>query len=85
MSPEMIEQILSLGDLERQMERAEAMQDVKSPEGRYLSGGRMYVASSPLEHAARAFGGFRGKRKADKIGKDQVAGRTRILDILRKQ
>ncbi len=83
--PAILQQILSLGDVDRQMALAEAMRDRESPEGRYVSNGRMYVAGSPLEHAATAFGKFRGKRQADKLGKEQIAGRMRILDILKGQ
>lgn len=83
--PAVLQQILGLGDLERQLAFAEKMRDQENPSGRYVSNGRIYVAGSPLEHGVAAFQKFRGKRQADQIGKDQIAGRSRILDILKGQ
>lgn len=85
MDPLVIEQILQLGDKDRQLAHAEAMRDQENPNGRYVSNGRIYVAGSPLEHGVAAFGKFRGKRQADRIGQEQIEGRRRILDILKKQ
>lgn len=86
--PAVLDQIIGLGDLERQLEFAQMLRDQKSPEGKSMysrTGGQVYVAGSPLEHAAVALNKFRGRRAADRIGGEQIEGRKKILDILRKQ
>jgi hypothetical protein len=82
--PELVKQTVGMSDLDRQLALAEAMRDQEAPGGRYLSNGRMYVASSPLEHGVSAFQRFRGGRQAKKIGEQQVAGRQRIAETLGK-
>lgn len=83
-SPEMAQQLMSLGDKERQLALAEKMRDQEGGKGRTVSNGRIYVAGSPLDAGITAYQKFKGKRDADRIGEEQTAGRMSILDLLRK-
>lgn len=87
LDPAIVEQLMQLSDKDRQLAFAESQRDMGAPRGFHLpsSTGGMFVMANPLEHAANAFARFRGKREADRIGQEQVEGRKRILDILRKQ
>lgn len=83
-TPEMAQELMSLGDKERQLALAEKMRDQDTARGRSVNQGRTYVAASPLEHAATAYQMYRGGKEAKKIGEESTASRVKILDLLRK-
>lgn len=80
---ETAQSLMGLGDKERQMKYAEMLRDQDAPLGMHVNQGRTYVAGNPLAHAASAYGKFKGKRDADRIGGEQTEGRMKILDLLR--
>jgi hypothetical protein len=82
---EAIRQIMGLGELRDKKAYAQQLRDMKMPEGRYVRRG-IYVGASPLEHLATGIRKFKGKRDADRIGKEQTAAREKyasITDLLR--
>ncbi len=84
-NPEAVESILGMGDLRRQMEQAQAMRNAPSPEGRYVSGGRMYVAGSGLEHLVSGIGKYKGTKAAKRIGQEQIEAKKRLIELLRNK
>lgn len=83
MSPEQIQKVLEMGGLHEQLLKARAMRDKAAPEGRYVSGGRMYVAGSPLEHVVNTVGNIKGGRDVKKTQQELSNRRKIILDALR--
>jgi len=62
---------MELSALEKQQAQAEALRDMKSPEGRDT--GRVYVAANPLEHIGSGLQRFAGMRDA-KAAAEAAAG-----------
>jgi len=65
------------------MQYAERMRDLANPEGRYVSSGRVYTAASPLEHLGVGYARYKGRKEADRLGKEQTAAKRSIIDALR--
>lgn len=83
MSDEQLQQMAGMGDLDRQMELAESMRDQDPLKGRYVNQGRTYVGDSPIAHAVRGYGIYKGKKDAERIGGEQTQGRRTFIDLLR--
>ncbi len=78
LSEEDIQQLMELGilpdqlqGLQTQMESAQKLRDRRAPTG--TDTGRVYVAASPLEHAAYALQGIKAGKDLDKLRAEQQA------------
>jgi hypothetical protein len=96
LSEQDIMQLMELGiippqleDLKQQMSIAQSLRDREAPGGTYA--GRVYVADSPLKHAAYAMQGIKAGRDIDKARLEQqkllakqVAGRGMFFNKYRQ-
>jgi len=94
LSEEDIAQLMELGilpdqleELQSQMQSAQKLRDRRAPQG--YDTGRMYVAASPLEHAAYAMQGIKAGKDLDRMRaeqqallKKQVAGRSNYFNSM---
>lgn len=85
MSDEAAERYAGMGELRKQRERAEELQDTEDAAGRYLNQGRTFVAAHPLEHLSVGLRRMKGKKRAKEIGEKQTEGRKGIIDLLRSK
>lgn len=97
LDPEVLQQLMELGiidpqmkSLDEQITTAQAIRGRRSPEGTHT--GRVYVAASPLEHAAYAMQGIKAGKDMDKARLEQqkllaqqVRGRQSFFDALRNR
>ena len=84
LTDEQIDQLIALGELpteqeiqQERLERAQALQETPTPQGRYLGGGRIYTAAHPLEHIAGALRQGVGSWQARKTERE----RRRMAEI----
>ena len=84
-NPELVGSVLGMGERQGQMARAQAMRDADVPRGHSVSNGRVYVASSPLEHLAVGYGKYKGTKDLKRLEKEQTAAKKEIIDALRNQ
>ena len=82
-NPEAVSAVLGMGGRNREMDYAEGMRSMEQPGGRYVSGGRVYVASNPLEHIAPVVGKYKGSKKIKELEKEQMAAKQSLIDALR--
>lgn len=82
-NPEAVNAVLSMGDRNRQMEYAEGLRSMETPGGRYVSNGRVYVASNPLEHIAKGVGAYKGTKDIKRLEGEQTDAKKAIIDALR--
>lgn len=94
LSEEDIQQLMELGiipdqmqGLQTQMESAQKLRDRRAPQG--TDTGRVYVAASPLEHAAYAMQGIKAGKDLDRLRaqqqallEKQVSGRSRFFNSM---
>lgn len=84
-NPEAVEAVLGMGGRNREMDYAEGMRSMEQPGGRYVSNGRVYVASNPLEHIAPVVGKYKGTKKIKELEKEQMGAKQAIIDALREK
>ena len=85
MSEEQLSQMAGMGDLDRQLAQAETMRDQENLKGRYINPGRTYVGDSPIAHAVRGWGIYKGRKEAERLGGEQTEGRRTFIDLLRNR
>ena len=83
MSDEDLKAILGLGDLERQISVAERLANQPQLEGRYVSGGRIYVADAPLAHGLRAYTQRKGRKRVRSLAEEESDIKQSLADLLR--
>lgn len=84
-NPEAVDAVLGMGGRNREMDYAEGMRSMDQPGGRYVSGGRVYVASNPLEHIAPVVGKYKGTKMIKGLEKEQTAAKKALIDALREK
>ena len=84
-NPEAVESVLGMGGRNREMQYAEGMRNMDTPQGRYVSNGRVYVASNPLEHAAKVYGAYKGNKMIKGLEEEQMEAKKAIIEALRNK
>ena len=74
--------LMNMGGLQDQMETAKGLRD-KTVDGMTINNGRTFVAGNPLAHAVNAYGQYKGRKDVKRIGEEQAAERTKLLEALR--
>lgn len=82
-NPDAVDAVLGMGDRNRQMEYANQMRNMETPQGRYVSGGRVYTAANPLEHIAKGVGAYKGNKEMKRLEGEQKDAKKALIDALR--
>lgn len=82
-NPEAVGAVLGMGGRNRELEYAKGLREQEAPQGRYVSGGRIYTAANPLEHISRGVANYKGHKMTKNLEEEQMDAKKKLIEALR--